>query len=433
MEQRILKTIAQYKMLSPGDTVLVALSGGADSMALASFLYKYAAQLGIQLVCAHVEHGLRGDESLRDLNFVQAWCDARGILLHTLRIHAAVEAARQKMGVEEYARMRRYAFFDSIACDKIATAHSQSDNVETMLFRLARGTSPHGLVGIPPVRGKVIRPLIEIPGAEIRAYCRQQGIDYVEDSTNCDNAYARNYVRNVLVPAFEKLNPAFLTAASSLQKDVALSEQAMDGQAQLLFTQALCENGLAKARLCGENAYIVKKVLCLYAASFGLHLNREQIEAAYLLIFKCARTAAGNGYMFLANKDYIHLTDFSCVPFAADFEQNVITYEEFVKNAVFYQKKFDFSCDYDKIKSAVSVRARKPGDQITLSGRNCTKTLKKYMNELGIPVEKRCAVPVVCDGSRVIGLAGYAVDASVAISEQTKNVLLLKIGTEINQ
>lgn len=427
MEQRVLETIQRHRMLHLGDTVLAAVSGGADSMALVSVLYKYREKLGIRLVCAHVEHGLRGDESVRDMEFVRAWCNAHGVQLYTLSIRAAEEAAAQKMGVEEYARMRRYAFFESIACDKIATAHTKSDNVETMLFRLARGTSPHGLCGIPPVRGKIIRPLLDVSGQEVRAYCAQEGIRFVTDSTNEDDAYSRNYVRHVLVPAFEKLNPAFLSAAASLQGDVALSEQALDGQAQALFQKALGQNGLEKAQLLGENAYVVKKVISRYAASFGLRLNREKLEAAYALLFKNARTAAGGGYMFVANKAYIHLTNFSERPFAAEFEQNVITYEEFVKNAAFYQKEFDFLCDYDKIKSAVSVRGRMPGDRLTLNGRNCTKSLKKYMNELQIPVEKRASVPVVCDGSRVIGLAGYAVDACVAICESTKKVLLLKI------
>lgn len=427
MEQLVLSAIERHKMLSPGDTVLAAVSGGADSMALASFLYKYQEKFSIRLLCAHVEHGLRGEESLRDQEFVRAWCSARRIPFYTLSICAAKEAAERKMGVEEYARMRRYAFFESIDCDKIATAHNQSDNVETMLFRLARGTSLHGLCGIPPVRGKIIRPLLDVSGREIRAYCAEQGIEYMEDSTNGDNAYARNYVRHVLVPAFEKLNPSFLSAAASMQSDAALGEQALDSLADQLYKKAYTPSGLLKTVLGGENAYVVKKVLCLYAASFGLQLTRLQIEAAYALLFKSARTAAPGGYMFVANKSRLYLTDFSSPPFDADFEQSVMTYEEFVKNAALYQKKFDFFCDYDKIKSAVFIRPRRPEDKITLNGRNCTKTLKKYMNELEIPVEKRALVPVVCDGDRVIGLAGYGADASVAVSGNTRNVLLLKI------
>ena len=238
MENRILKTIEKYGMIEPNDTVLVALSGGADSVCLAHFFLKYREKLKIKLVCAHIEHGIRGEESLRDFEFVKKWCENAGVDFKYIHINAPEEAAFCKMGVEEYSRKKRYEFFETIQCDKIATAHNKSDNIETVLFRTARGTSLNGACGIPAVRGKIIRPLIDLTSREIREYCEKNGIEYVTDSTNLSNDYSRNFIRNVVVENLKQINPEFENAFSNLIEDVKLEES---------FSNEYAENILKKA------------------------------------------------------------------------------------------------------------------------------------------------------------------------------------------
>ena len=169
MNNRISNTIRKYNMLSSGDTVLVGVSGGADSMLLLDFFVKNRDKLNIKVKAAHIEHGIRGKTSVDDADFVKSYCENNKVEFHLLSIDAISEAAVLGQGVEEYSRNRRYEFFESIACDKIATAHNLSDNVETVLFRLIRGTGLKGACGIPPVRGRIIRPLIEISADDIRA------------------------------------------------------------------------------------------------------------------------------------------------------------------------------------------------------------------------------------------------------------------------
>ncbi|MDE5963995.1 MAG: tRNA lysidine(34) synthetase TilS, partial [Eubacterium sp.] len=140
MNNRIINTISKYNMLSAGDTVLVGVSGGADSMLLLDFFVKNMDKLNIKVKAAHIEHGIRGESSFDDASFVQKYCGHNNIEFNLLSIDAVSEAAASGQGVEEYSRNRRYEFFESIECDKIATAHNLSDNVETVLFRLIRGT-----------------------------------------------------------------------------------------------------------------------------------------------------------------------------------------------------------------------------------------------------------------------------------------------------
>lgn len=434
MENRILKTIEKYRMIEPNDTVLVALSGGADSVCLAHFFLKYREKLKIKLVCAHIEHGIRGKESLRDFEFVKKWCENAGVDFKYIHINAPEEAAFCKMGVEEYSRKKRYEFFETIQCDKIATAHNKSDNIETVLFRTARGTSLNGACGIPAVRGKIIRPLIDLTSREIREYCEKNGIEYVTDSTNFSNDYSRNFIRNVVVENLKKINPEFENAFSNLIEDVKLEESFSNEYAENILKKALSEDKkLNKSVLKNETTFIKRKVIVKYSSLFGIKLDRNHLLSVEKLIKISSKADVNERYCFVSNGDFIRVVDKKVRFSLPDCEQTVISYEEFVKNADYYKKKFDFFCDYDKINSKVFVRKRMDGDRIFLKDRKCSKTLKKLFNENKIPPEIRSAVPVLCDGDLIIGVGNFAVSEYVKITQNTKNVLLIKFAEVKNE
>lgn len=434
MENRILKTIEKYGMIEPNDTVLVALSGGADSVCLAHFFLKYREKLKIKLVCAHIEHGIRGDESLRDFEFVKKWCENAGVDFKYIHINAPEEAAFCKMGVEEYSRKKRYEFFETIQCDKIATAHNKSDNIETVLFRTARGTSLNGACGIPAVRGKIIRPLIDLTSREIREYCEKNGIEYVTDSTNLSNDYSRNFIRNVVVENLKQINPEFENAFSNLIEDVKLEESFSNEYAENILKKALSEDKqLNKSVLKKETTFINRKVIVKYSSLFGIKLDRNHLLSVEKLIKISSKADINERYCFVSNGDFIRVVDKKVRFSLPDCEQTVISYEEFVKNADYYKKQFDFFCDYDKINAKVFVRKRMDGDRIFLKDRKCSKTLKKLFNENKIPPEIRSAVPVLCDGDLIIGVGNFAVSEYVKITQNTKNVLLIKFAEVKNE
>lgn len=181
-------------------------------MLLLWYLLKRQKQYNLRILVANVEHGIRGEESLSDTEFVKKFCKKNNVQFKSLSVNAPKEAKALSMGVEEYSRKIRYEFFSSFSPDKIATAHNLSDNVETFIFRAVRGTSPRGLASISPVRDNIIRPLIEISSAEIRDFCNQNGIRYRIDSTNhMQRLRKKQYKKQRRNPSFGKSIPLLRT------------------------------------------------------------------------------------------------------------------------------------------------------------------------------------------------------------------------------
>ena len=197
MKDKAAATLAHYAMLAPGDLVVAGVSGGADSMALLAFLLSLSARYPLRVAVCHLNHRLRGAEADRDARLVEDFCRMAGVPFHLAAVDVAGEARRQGLSFEEMGRRMRYDFFDRVADGyaaqggrvRIATAHTRSDAVETMLLALLRGSSIDGLCGIPPVRGRIIRPLIEVTRTEVEDYCRTEGIPFCEDSTNRQDDY----------------------------------------------------------------------------------------------------------------------------------------------------------------------------------------------------------------------------------------------------
>ncbi|MCR5207614.1 MAG: tRNA lysidine(34) synthetase TilS [Eubacterium sp.] len=423
---KIENTILKYNMLEAGNTVVVGVSGGADSMLLLTYLAENRKRYGITLIAANVEHGIRGEDSLRDTSFVKAQCERLGVELRLLAINAPEEAKAEGLGVEEYSRNRRYEFFSSLGADKIATAHNLSDNVETVLFRLARGTALRGMCGIPPVRDNIIRPLIDCTGEEIRAYCDEKGIEYVVDSTNSDNSYSRNYIRNVIIPDFVKLNPSFETAVSRFISSASEDEKYLSERASHL-TYPLSVEALLK-----EDPAVAKRAIQGCASLYGVTLDETHLGEVYSLLGRNGRVQIKNTLFAVCDGFYLSFKrcDGEEKRFSFKDESLVVTKKDFNENGGAYKKEYSFICDASKLCGALSVRSRQEGDRISPSGRNCSKSLKKLMNEFKIPGEKRSRVPVVCDEKGIIGLYSYAVDERVKTDSNTEAYCLLKISVE---
>lgn len=207
MIAKAVQAIKQFNMLDKGDSVVIGLSGGADSITLAHILLSIKKEYDLTLTAVHINHNIRPEGAVHDQRFVENFCAVHGIPLKVFSVDVKKIAAENSLTVEEAGRQQRYLAFESIGADKIAVAHNLNDNAETMVMRLCRGTGLKGMGGILPVRGNIIRPLIMCGRDEIEAYCAENGLDYCTDETNLETDYTRNKIRRLILPLLEQINP----------------------------------------------------------------------------------------------------------------------------------------------------------------------------------------------------------------------------------
>lgn len=220
MEEKIFETIKKYNLISNSDKIIVAVSGGPDSMCLLNALKNLRQELSIELFVAHINHMIR-EEADSETEYVKSYCERNNIKCFIKRANVLEMAKEKKKGTEEMGRIVRYDFFEYVAneasANKIAIAHTENDNAETILMNLIRGASLEGLKGIEPIRGKYIRPLIECNREEIEKYCEINKLDPKFDKTNNDNTYTRNKIRNLLIPYIKKeFNPNIIETLNRL-------------------------------------------------------------------------------------------------------------------------------------------------------------------------------------------------------------------------
>lgn len=271
-----------------GKTVLVALSGGRDSVALFSILLELGVKEGFAVAAAHYNHHLRKTAG-RDEDFVRELCAKRGVPLALGGGDVAAFAREMSISIEDAARTLRYRFLEETAeemgADFIATAHHAGDNAETVLMNLLRGTGLRGLSGIPPVRGKIIRPLLEVVREDIDRYIEENALPYVEDETNAETVYTRNRLRHELLPLLEELSPGsterVAAAAARLRQDSAYLER--QAEEKLPPADDAGETRIPLALLGGEDPAIAARLVRLAARRLAVELTAPQVEAVLSL------------------------------------------------------------------------------------------------------------------------------------------------------
>ena len=245
LEQKFLDTIKENNLINSGDVIVVGVSGGPDSITLLTCLNKYKDYLGAKLICAHINHLIRKD-STEDEQFVENVCEKMGIKCYVKRADVEKIAKEQKKGSEEVGRKIRYDFFDEVArkenANKIAIAHNMNDNAETMLLNIIRGSGLTGLEGIQPEEyGKYIRPLINCKREEIEEYCKKYDLKPRIDSTNKENIYRRNIIRNKILPELKELNPNIVQSLSNLSKIVKVQNLHIKNEVKNIYNKIATE------------------------------------------------------------------------------------------------------------------------------------------------------------------------------------------------
>lgn len=415
---KVRRRIREGGLLRPGDRVLAALSGGADSVALLLILLELKEY---DVKAAHLNHGIRGEEADGDEAFCRELCGRLGVPLETARADVPGEAKARKVSEETAARDVRYEFLCRTAAEDgraIATAHTACDNAETVLFNMGRGTSLSGLCGIPPCRTgaggvRIVRPLLDVTREEIEDYLAVRGQDFRTDSTNFSLIPTRNRLRRLAVPELKKIFPGFFESVSRmtglLREDEAFifaeaeklageyrrtGWKALEGKPGALVSRVVREEC---ERICGvppEEVH-VKAVTGLLAAGRGVYS------------LPGGRVAVIGGRLVPAGEE-IKREPVSPVPlrkgeyplwdgwFAAVFCSDSTEKYSCVN------KKANFAALRHDILSRNPVfRTRMPGDRVFLPGRGVTKTLKKLFNEEKVPPEERDRIPVLAAGSDV--------------------------------
>ena len=314
MEQKAIKTIKDKNLIQNGDKIVVAVSGGPDSMALVNVLKNLNFYgFNIKIVVAHINHMLR-QEADNEQKYVEKYCKLNKIECFVKKVDVSAISLEDKRGVEETARKIRYEFFDEVLgktnSNKIAIAHNKNDNVETVIMHLFRGTGINGLKGIDIKRDKYIRPLMECSREEIEKYCKDMNLEPKIDKSNFENTYTRNKIRNVLIPMIkEEFNPNIIESITRLSDIVNQQEEYINKQAKLAYNNIVLneenENNKDKEKtliqidlkLFNKEENIIKSKIIIHAIT-NLFGNCNGIEKIHIddIIKLCAKNE-GNKYL----------------------------------------------------------------------------------------------------------------------------------------
>lgn len=446
-EDKLLAAVERYKMLSPGDRVLVAVSGGQDSLSLLHCLHRLRGRLGIELGAAHLHHGMRGKQADADVGFLRELCEALGVGFTTQTVDVPDLAAQQGTSIEEAGRQARYALFDRVARQegyaKAALGHTATDRAETVLMNMIRGTGLQGLRGIRAVNGIVIRPLILITRTETGVYCRQHQLKPRLDCTNLDTeAYLRNRVRLKLLPLLHQeyaagVEGALLRLAETVEYELEwtdpLAEESYEKVARVQSHAVWLDLASVQDMPAGLLARVVRRALAqlkgdLTGMTMGhvqdiVRLAREGATGARLHLPFEIYVERGYNSLTLqrVNRDLQEPGAWqSTLPIPGDIllpgGDCLSARVETVPADLAAAARCEAYVDPGAARDSLTVRAWRHGDRIAPLGMNGTKKIHDLFVDAKVPRRERSRVPVVlnCDG-QVLWVAGLCVSRQAAV------------------
>lgn len=389
MRNKLLSFVRTHGMVQPGETLICAVSGGADSMALLWAMHLLQDTLDIHVEAAHFNHHLRGEESQRDADFVATFCKKHEIPLH---VGEGSVTAGEK-GLEAAAREARYAFLTSLS-GRIATAHTADDNAETLLMHLLRGTGLKGLGGIAPMRENIIRPMLTVTRQEVLAFLAEEEIPYVTDSSNETDAFLRNRIRHHVMPLLKAENPSLAENLSATALRLRQDEEALEQQAELT-TDVTVLRGMPTA----IQTRALQKLL--------LHFGVKEPEGAHVellrrLVYSDNPSARGEfpGGVTIGREYGTLIKLEGRMPLGCwelDFPGSTEIPEMGIRVVCGDEAGIPVC-----VSGTLVLRGRQEGDAIRLSGG--TRCLKKLFIDKKIPAHRRDQIPVVADDAGVVAI-----------------------------
>lgn len=453
-------------MLVRGDRVIAGVSGGADSVCLFCVLSELRDKLGFELVAVHVNHGLRGEAADADERFVETLCERHRVPLEIFHVELELIAKNRKQSLEEAGRnVRREAFLAALrkyGANKVALAHHQNDNAETLLWNLCRGSGLTGVCGIRPVShltevgGCVyIRPLLCMTREEIERFLKERGQTYCTDETNAETEYTRNRLRHLVLPVLEReVNTQSVKHMNETMRQMLEVREYMESQARAALPECVAWEpeghcliyeehfgsyphvlqtfmlreciGSMQGNLANLGQVHIEEVLGLFGRQVGrgIHLPKGMTaRRVYEGVELCAETAVAG---VLA------------VPINLSGETWLPEWGIMVRCKVF-EKTFSFSMkeipeklytkwfDYGIIKKGVSIRGREPGDFITIDRFGHTKKLKSWFINEKIPACERAGIPLLACGNDILWIIGHRMSSAYQVREQTRHILQVEV------
>ncbi len=425
MREKVKNTLKSYHMLRDASEVSVALSGGADSVCLLHILWGLQDELNIKLSALHFNHKLRGEESERDEAFVRELCHYYSIPLTVGSADIRSEADRSGESIELAARNIRYSFFKANAKGLVATAHTASDNLETVIYNITRGSGTRGVSGIPAIRDIYIRPLIDCTRAEVEEYIEKNGLSYVTDSSNLTDEYSRNFIRHNIIPKLKELNPAVEHTVAASREGIREDADFIDFMAQKIYAIISKGETLDAELLSEQHPAVAKRVLAmLYRENIGNAPDAFHIKAMYEVLISGGKQSLPGGFSAERDKNIFRIVQNEDKKPATEYKTEI---EYGNVNNLFLKN----SIDRDKIRGQLVLRTRAEGDSIRLCGRGCTKSLKKLFNELKIPNDERDILPIAADDEGVLWIYSVGVAERVAPDAGSENILTFKVEKSI--
>jgi len=476
----VVRTIKDYKMLYPEDSVLACVSGGSDSVALLHILSILSPRFNIKIGIAHLDHSLRGKASEQDAKFVESLASKLELPFHIKKMHLQKYAKKEKLSVEDAGRKARYDFFlnisEKMGYSRIATAHHAGDNAELILMNMLRGTGKSGLSGIPPLRRKggisIIRPLIHLSKNEIHAFLSENGLHYAQDSTNLDTKYLRNRIRHNLIPEMKSsYNPKIIKALNRMGTIIQDEESWIEEIVNREMNGLVFRENDSSIR-CSASHFIEKplplrrrivrslirqvkgdlkqmtydhidSILHLIERSRSegqVHLPDElliEVSAGQVLISKKKRVARPPKTKSNSQPAVVFSYNVSK---PGSSSTTVLVHEigkqirfsdiEITDPVEFNKNKIESNVawiDMDKIEFPLTIRNILPGDRFSPLGMEGTQKVKKFFINKKIRRSGRAACPILLSNDGIIWVGGFQIDNSVKVTSSTKKILKVEL------
>ena len=442
------------RLFKKGDKILIGFSGGADSTALLLFFSAMKVKYRLSLIAAHVNYHLRGEESIRDEKFVKKFCFDNNI---SLVMKDAI--IKTKKGIENSARKIRLTYFESVAksykINAIALGHHVQDQAETILFRMFRGAGYHGLRGISPKSDRIIHPFLTTSKLEIKNFLSSRNVNWKEDSTNQDNSFSRNKIRNQCIPWLEEnMNPAIISRLSHLAQVFGEVDDFLKETAKRKINQTEIEKHENLIKIPQSHLLKMRSALRFYIYHIAFEMISGKTKNFYQNHFneiESILTAHGCKQINLPEKvivikeydnlifckastlketDVDHFREITSIRKRFSFEDYRITMKKLKKLPVKrnpFEDKDEAYLDFDSIQFPLTIRHRQPGDRFVPLGMEQQKKLKDFFIDEKVSKFERDRVLIFSDMQKIIWIGGMRIHNDVAINENTKYILKIKI------